>query len=44
MFRLYLIFFKKIEPGIKEEGNNDYSMERRVVWIENMEIKKVRKR
>ena len=38
------LFSKRLSQKIKEEGNNHYSLERRVAWIGNLDIKKVRKR
>ena len=33
--------FKKIEQRIEEEGNYEKSLECRVVWIGNLDIKKI---
>ena len=33
--------FKKIEHGIEDKSNNDYSLERHVARIGNLDIKKV---
>ena len=36
--------YENIEQENKEEGNYDYSLDPRVVWNANLDIKKIRKR